>query len=71
MVVHSNSQDQRRQKALGRGRPASAATLEALGREAAQQAYGCHAEAEAAAAKVRALQSAYHQVEAAVEERPT
>jgi transposase len=70
VVVHSSSQDQRRQKALGRERQASAATLEALVREAAQQEYFCHADAEAAAAKVRALQSAYHQVEAAVEERP-
>jgi transposase len=70
VVVHSSSQDQRRQKALARELQASAATLEALVREAAQQGYFCHADAEAAAAKVRALQSAYHQVEVAVEERP-
>jgi hypothetical protein len=45
--------------------------LEALVREAAQPGYVCHADAEAAAAQVRALQSAYPQVEVAVEARPT
>ena len=32
-------------------------------REAARHEYGCHADAEAAAAKLRALQSAYHGVD--------
>ena len=70
MVVHSSSQDQRRQKHLARELQASYATLEATVREAAQQEYFCHADAEAAAAKLRALQSAYHGVEVEVEERP-
>jgi transposase len=70
VVVHSSSQDQRRQKHLARELQASAATLEGLVREAAQQAYFCLADAEAAAAKLRALQSAYHRVEVVVEERP-
>jgi transposase len=70
VVVHSSSQDQRRQKALARDLQTSFATLEALVREAVQQEYFCHADAEAAAAKVRALQSAYHWVEVAVEARP-
>ena len=70
VVVHSSSQDQRRQKRLARELQASYATLEATVREAAQQEYFCHADAEAAAAKLRALQSAYHEVEVGVEERP-
>jgi transposase len=70
VVVHSSTQDQRRQKALAREFQASAATLEAAVREVAQQEYFCQADAEAAAAKLGALQSAYHQVEVVVEERP-
>jgi transposase len=70
VVVHSSSQDQRRQKALEHALQASYATLEATVREAAQQEYVCHADAEAAAAKLRVLQSAYHRVEVVVEERP-
>jgi transposase len=71
VVVHSSSQDQRRQKHLEREIQASYATLEATVREAARQEYFCHADAEAAAAKLRALQSAYHWVEVGVKERPT
>jgi transposase len=70
VVVHSSSQDQRRQKHLARELQASAATLEGLVRAAAQQEYFCSADAEAAAAKLRALQSAYHRVEVVVEEHP-
>jgi len=70
VVVHSSSQDQRRQQHLQRDIQASYATLEATVREAIHQAYFCHADAEAAAAKLRALQSAYHGVQVDVEERP-
>jgi transposase len=70
VVVHSNSQDQRRQKRLERECQASYTTLEATVREAAQQEYACLADGETAAAKVRALQSADHRVEVVVEERP-
>jgi transposase len=70
VVVHSSSQDQRRQQHLGQAIHASYATLEATVREAARQEYFCHADAEAAAAKLRALQSAYHGVDVDVEERP-
>jgi transposase len=70
VVVHSNSQDQRRQKRLERECQASYTTLEATVCEAAQQEYACLADAETAAAKVRALQSADHRVEVVVEERP-
>src|SRR5215211_834677 len=71
VVVHSSSQDQRRQKALACELQASSTALAAAMREETQQEYFCHADAEAAAAKLRALQSAYHWVEVRVEERPT
>jgi transposase len=70
VVVHSRSQDQRRQKRLERELQASSTTLEATVREAARQEYACGADAEAAAAKLRALPSAYHGVDVDVEERP-
>ena len=70
VVVHSSSQDQRRQEHLAREIRASYATLETTVHEAACQEYFCHADAEAAAAKLWALQSAYHWVEVGVEERP-
>jgi transposase len=70
VVVHSSSQDQRRQQHLERELQASSATLEATAREAARQEYFCRADAEAAAAKLRALPSAYHWVDVEVQERP-
>jgi transposase len=70
VVVHSSSQAPRRQESLEREIRASYATLEATIHEAARQEYFCHADAEAAAAKLRALQSAYHGVEVEVQERP-
>src|SRR5262245_58165535 len=69
VVVHSSSQDQRRQKHLARELQASHATLEAPVREVSQQEYFCPADAEVAAATLRAQQSAYHEVEVRVEER--
>jgi transposase len=71
VVVHSSSQDQRRQQHLEREIRASSATLAATVHAAARQEYFCQADAEAAAAKLRALQSAYHWVEVEVTERPT
>src|SRR5215510_826007 len=56
VVVHSSSQDQRRHKRLARELQASSTMLEATVREATRQEYFCHADAEAAAAKLRALQ---------------
>jgi transposase len=70
VVVHSSSQDQRRQKHLEQEIRASYTTLEATVREAAQQQYFCRADAEAAAAKLQTQPSAYHQVEVRVEEHP-
>lgn len=71
VVVHSSSQDKRRQKRLEREVKASRATLEAAVREATKQTYFCHADAAAAAERMRALASVYHRVEVEVEERPT
>jgi transposase len=71
VVVHSSSQDQRRQQHLEREIRASSATLAATVHAAVRQEYFCQADAEAAAAKLRALQSAYHWVEVEVKERPT
>lgn len=68
--VPSRSQDQRRQRRLAREFQASAAMREATRREVAQQEYACLADAEAAAAKLRTVQSAYPQWEAGGEERP-
>src|SRR5919198_3743307 len=48
VVVHSSSQDQRRQQALARELQASYATLEATARAVSQQEYCCQADAEAA-----------------------
>jgi transposase len=71
VVVHSSSPDQRRQNHLARELQASYATLEATVRQAAQREYFCQADAEVAAAQLRAQQSAYHEVEVSVEEHPT
>jgi transposase len=68
VVVHSNSQDQRRQKRLERELQESYATLEATVRAMATQTYFCRADAEAAAQKLRALPSAYHHVDVVVED---
>jgi transposase len=70
VVVHSSSQDQRRQQHLERELQASHATLKAAVCEAVRQEYFCHADAEAAAAKLRALPSPYHRVEVRVEAHP-
>jgi hypothetical protein len=57
VVVHSSRQDQRRQQHLRRECQASAATLEAAVRKAAQQEDVGQADDGAAATKLRALQS--------------
>jgi hypothetical protein len=57
-VVHSSSQAQRRQQHWQRDIQASSTPLAATGREVAPQEDGCHADAEAAAATLRTLQSA-------------
>ena len=70
VVVHSSSQDKRRQTRLDHELQAAYKTLEATGGALAKQEYFCQADAEAAAAQLRALPSAYYQVEVVVDARP-
>jgi len=70
VVVHSSAQDKRRQQRLAREIQASYSTVETAARTAAQQEYFCRADAEAAAARLRAAHDAYHRMEVTVEERP-
>jgi DNA-binding MarR family transcriptional regulator len=70
VVVHSSAQDQRRQPRLARNIQAAQSTIQSAARLAAQQAYFCRADAEAAAVRLRALPAPYHRVDVTVEERP-
>ena len=70
VVVQSSAQDKRRQKRLDREFQASSTTLQAALRAAEKQVYFCRADAEAAANKLRAMQTDYHRVDVTVEERP-
>jgi transposase len=70
VVVHSSAQDKRRQQRLERDIHASHTTLSTTVRIAEQQEYFCRADADAAAAKLRAMATAYHMVDVTVEERP-
>jgi transposase len=70
VVVQSSAQDKRRQKRLAREIQASSTTLQAAMRAAEKLAYFCRADAEVAAAKLRAMQTDYHRVDVTVEERP-
>ena len=69
-MLHSSAQDKRRQKRLEREIQASQSTLQSTARAAEQQAYFCRADAEAAAAQLRAVHTAYHLLDVTVEERP-
>ena len=70
VVMHSSAQDKRRQQRLAREVQASYRTLQTAARTAAQQVYFCRADAEAAAAQLRALPTAYHLMDVTVEEQP-
>jgi transposase len=70
VVVQSSAQDPRRLKRLDRELQASSTTLWAAVRAVAKQEYFCRADAEVAAEALRAVQTDYHQVAVAVEERP-
>jgi len=70
VVVQSSAQDKRRQQRLDREFQASSTTLQAARRAAEKQVYFCRADAEAAAKKLRAMQTDYHRVDVTVEERP-
>jgi transposase len=70
VVIHSSAQDTRRQQRLAREIQASYSTLQTATCPGEQQEYCCRADAEAAAAKLRAVPAAYHRVNVTVEERP-
>src|SRR5262249_17539158 len=70
VVVHSSAQDKRHQQRLERDLQTSQSTLQTAARTAEQQEYFCRADAEAAAATLRAVPTAYHLVDVTVEERP-
>ena len=69
-VVHSSGQDKRRQQRLARDIQASQSTMQATVRTAEQHEYFCRADADAAAAQLRAVHTPYHLVDVTVEERP-
>jgi transposase len=69
VVVHSSAQDKRRQQRLARDIQTSYSTIQTTARAAEQQEYFCRADADAAAAQIRAVSAAYHRLEVAVEER--
>src|SRR5215510_13970771 len=66
VVVHSSAQDKRQQQRLQRDLQTSHSTLQTVARTAEQQEYFCRADAEAAAAKLRAVPTAYHLVDVTV-----
>jgi transposase len=70
VVVHSSAQDKRQQQRLERDLQTSQSTLQTAAHTAEQQEYFCRADAEAAAATLRAVHTAYHLVDVTVEERP-
>ena len=70
VVVHSSAQDKRRQQRLARDIEASYSTIQSAARTAEQHVYFCHADADAAAAQLRAVHTAYHGLEVTVEEQP-
>lgn len=70
MVGHSSAQDKRRQQRLAREMQASYSTIQHAARTAEQHEYFCRADADAAAAQLRAVHAAYHGLEVTVEERP-
>jgi hypothetical protein len=70
VVVHSSPQDKRRQQRLARDMQASESAARTVARQAAQQESSCRADAETAAATLRARPTAYHLLEVAVEEHP-
>jgi transposase len=70
VVVHSSAQDKRRQQRLARDIQASYSTMHTTVRTAGQQEYFCRADADRAAAQLRAVHTPYHLVDVTVEERP-
>jgi transposase len=69
VVLHSSAQDKRRQQRLEREIQASSSTVQTAARLAEQQEYFCRADAEAAAATLRARHTTYHRVDVVIAER--
>jgi transposase len=69
VVMHSSAQDKRRQQRLEREIQASSSTVQTAARLAEQQEYFCRADAEAAAATLRARHTTYHRVDVVIAER--
>src|SRR2546430_7278931 len=69
VVVHSSAQDKRRQQRLARDIQTSSSTMQTTARAAERQEYFCRADADAAAARLRAVSAAYHPLAVAVDER--
>jgi hypothetical protein len=70
VVVHSSAQDQRRQQRLAQDIQASSSPMPTTIRPAEQQEYCCRADADAAAAQLRAVHTPYHRVDVTGEEHP-
>ena len=70
VVIHSSAQDKRRQRRLERDIQASYSTIQTTTRTAERQEYFCRADADVAAAQLRAVPAPYHLVDVTVEERP-
>ena len=70
VVIHSSAQDKRRQQRLARDIQTSYSTMQTTVRTAEQQEYFCRADADTAAAQLRAVHTPYHLVDVTVEERP-
>ena len=70
VVIHSSAQDKRRQRRLERDIQASHSTIQTTTRTAERQEYFCRADADVAAAQLRAVPAPYHLVDVTVEERP-
>ena len=70
VVIYASAQDTRRQQRLVRAIQASYDPITTLVQRAARQEYGCRADADAAAAKLRAVSAPDPRVEVTVEERP-
>ena len=70
VVVHSSAQDTRRQPRLVRDIQASQSTIQSTARAAAPPVYCCRADADAAAAQLRAVRAASHGRAVTVDEQP-
>jgi hypothetical protein len=70
VVVHSSAHDRRRLERLERKLKASRSDIEQAAKAEAKKTFFCRADAEAAAAEVRAYRSTFHQMDVRIEERP-